>query len=143
MTHTHTGADTYKELYTWLLRAPLFPRLRVVLAPRLLKVKTFYLSARDGSFYYAAFSFKSESQLRPTCVVLLPFFFFSPPSTLFPFLFFFYLPPHRFEYLRAQSASHAAAPQAPSGDEFNVSEPGLQTRLGNIAKRRRRRKHAS
>lgn len=25
MTHTHTGADTYKELYTWLLRAPLFP----------------------------------------------------------------------------------------------------------------------
>lgn len=83
MTHTHTGADTYKELYTWLLRAPLFPA-QSCFSAALVKGKNLLPLCPRRLFLLRRFLI----QIRITIKTDLSsaFVFFSPP---FSFLFVF------------------------------------------------------
>lgn len=97
MTHTHTGADTYKELYTWLLRAPLFPA-QSRFSAALVKGKNLLPLCQRWLFLLRRFLIQIRITIRTDLCSASAFFFIL-------YLFFFYLLWHRLEYLCAQSAS--------------------------------------
>lgn len=134
MTHTHTGADTYKELYIWLLRAPLFPA-QSCFSAALVKGKNLLPLCPRRLFLLRRFLI----QIRITIKTDLSSAFVSPPL----FLFFLYLLWHTFEYPCAQSALPTLCCRRLKRRRVQCFEPRLQTRLEKLAKKRKRRKHAS
>lgn len=96
MTHAHAGADTYKELSTWLLRAPLFPA-QSCFSATLVKGKNLLPLCRRRLFLLRRFLIQIRITIR-TDLSSAPVFFFSPPPLAPPFFSFFYLLWHRLEY---------------------------------------------
>lgn len=137
MTHTHTGADTYKELYTWLLRAPLFPA-QSCFSAALVKGKNLLPLCPRRLFLLRRFLIQIRITIKPD---LSSAFVFPPPPPFF--LFFLYLLWHRFEYPCAQSASPTLCRRRLKRRRVQCFEPRLQTRLEKLAKKRKRRKHVS
>lgn len=130
MTHTHAGADTYKELSTWLLRAPLFPA-QSCFSAALVKGKNLLPLCPRRLFLLRRFLIQIRITIK-TDLSSAPVFFFSPL-----FLFFFYLLWHRLEYPCAQSASPTLRCRHLKRRRVQCFWPRLQTRLEKRAKKRK------
>lgn len=116
MTHTHTGADTYKELYTWLLRAPLFPA-QSCFSAALVKGKNLLPLCLRRLFLLRRFLIQIRITIKTDLCSASGFFF--------AFFSFFIC------YGTDLSTSVHKVPRrrnaaARSGDEFNVSSRGFK-----------------